>query len=963
MNDDGLPLEIPSLFRVLVIDDQICSDIACQKQTGTNSANVQTLIRRYIQCVANNVVLKQSPERKIDVEVDFAKDPDDGVVRWMERVYDLTLVDSDFSRDETMQQKVDDRQKRNFLDLDLEFAGAYLYLFLLKMLSGKEFGTIRKGCRIALWTGLGLGKTDRAERLVATLPRGEKNLCFIPKKEGDIEGWKKFRLSDDEVKTLAQVIEEMGATNPVLNPNALGAEEKPAAIIGRIKSLYCIKPPEIFASLCNLKEPVYVGWLKEEKSGDVKFSDSWEEGACLLSPLLRRGVDNDDCVLGPGDTEETKKRKTLKAANRKSEKAFFETTLLNIRTKRQGIVVPGEALCKQDEQQTNMLQAPVNQKRDHHLIAAATPLTGCSAVGAQYAINLMVKKIKALLDGPFGKVVLKTVYLDSLDQWKDKPWPEVQAQQEGHITRCLRSTKHTRTLWNTGQTSMETFPPEMMNAFLAKMPEKEKYRTRVIVSLGSKFPQAKQKHLRKEECRSKLQEIWGRLFDTVFKDLDGAENYPLVEINVRHYLREAVEALLGGHEYLSPASISEPFTGNYDALDMEFRTWLSVLDETAKKHGKRLLLKLPFRGDIFHFISIIREFATEGKTSIAGITLINAFKSAEGETAYGTPYSPASYGKPDASKKQWRYQMSGEMLAASRNELMGGIVSLAEKNPNLEIHLSGGIVDKSGMDFCLNCASKIVRKNLFVQIGSWALMDLNLADQTLTECQKDAPSFGNGKPQVTKCNMCNECRVNCPSGAFQKGGNNKKASIDRLKCTSCQKCTNDCRFVQLVKKTKGSEQENQPAQQLSSEELTERIAFCLHELCNGCGKCSRTYYCDTFMDRRGLELPPIMDARNCTGCGLCAQTCPKGAIQLFKPEHVAVLVGGNEENLSRWHKFLFANEIPHLVFDSTEGEAIKSTFLAKSIIIKAENACSLKGFDEIRNEVKYRLENYLRESE
>ncbi len=106
-----------------------------------------------------------------------------------------------------------------------------------------------------------------------------------------------------------------------------------------------------------------------------------------------------------------------------------------------------------------------------------------------------------------------------------------------------------------------------------------------------------------------------------------------------------------------------------------------------------------------------------------------------------------------------------------------------------------------------------------------------------------------------------------------------------------------------------------------------------------------------------------MDARNCTGCGLCAQTCPKGAIQLFKPEHVAVLVGGNEENLSRWHKFLFANEIPHLVFDSTEGEAIKSTFLAKSIIIKAENACSLKGLDEIRNEVKYRLENYLRESE
>ncbi len=955
-------LKTPNLFRILVIDDQICNDHECKSKTDRYSKDVQAAIELYFKDA-----VKKLGNAEIEVETKFAKDPEEGVYLWQSQIFDLTLVDSDFSKGETSRKL--DSEKRSFLDLNLVFFGAYLYRFLREM-QKKDRG--RVGCAIALWTGLRLGgdKEQRADDLLSILPAPQKDdptpVLFIPKQESYTRAWEEKvcqakRNQDILVQTIEGCLSGMVQSNPVLNPDKAisDAETKAEAIIARIKSLYCIKPPEIFASLCNLKEPVYVGWLKKE-SGNVTFSDSWSKGSSLLSPLLRRGVDNDECVLDPHAGREVKKRELDEAERRKKEKEFFETTLLDIRKKFNGIIVPGDELCQQDKQQQIKSQTLGNQKKE---VAAATPLTGCSAVGGQYAISLMVKKIKALLDGPFGKVVLKTVYLDSLDQWKDKPWPEVQAQQEGHITRCLRSTKHTRTLWNTGQTSMETFPPEMMNAFLAKMPEKEKYRTRVIVSLGSKFPQAKQKHLRKEECRSKLQEIWGRLFDTVFKDLDGAENYPLVEINVRHYLREAVEALLGGHEYLSPASISEPFTGNYDALDMEFRTWLSVLDETAKKHGKRLLLKLPFRGDIFHFISIIREFATEGKTSIAGITLINAFKSAEGETAYGTPYSPASYGKPDASKKQWRYQMSGEMLAASRNELMGGIVSLAEKNPNLEIHLSGGIVDKSGMDFCLNCASKKVRENLFIQIGSWALMDLNLADQTLTECQKDAPSFGNGKPQVTKCNMCSECRVNCPSGAFQKGGNNKKASIDRLKCTSCQKCTNDCRFVQLVKKTKGSEQENQPAQQLSSEELTERIAFCLHELCNGCGKCSRTFYCDTFMDRRGWELPPIMDARNCTGCGLCAQTCPKGAIQLFKPEHVAVLVGGNEENLSRWHKFLFANEIPHLVFDSTEGEAIKSTFLAKSIIIKAENACSLKGLDEIRNEVKYRLENYLRESE
>ena len=613
-----------------------------------------------------------------------------------------------------------------------------------------------------------------------------------------------------------------------------------------------------------------------------------------------------------------------------------------------------------DQLQHEVLSDKASQKLKEHIIAAATPLTGCSSVGHDYSISLMVKKIKALLDGPFGKVVLKTVYLDSLTQWHDMKWPEVQAQ-ESHLTRCLRSTRHTRTLWNTGQTSMEAFTPKMMHGFLIEMPAE--YRRNIIVSLGSKFPQAKQKNLRQENCRNKLLEIWGRLFDDVFHGISDTD-YPLVEINVRHYLRECIEANLGGHEYLSPAKISESFAGNYTAVDEEFRTWLSVLNETAMNHGKRLLLKLPFRGDILHFISVIRVFVADDGLNIAGITLINAFKSAAGETEYGAPYSPASYTKPDDSRK-WRYQMSGEMLAASRNELMGEISELANGLKDFEIHISGGIVDKTGLDFCLNCVKN--KKNVYVQIGTWALMDLNLTSQDWRECQNDAPAIGSGKPQVTGCKgKCQpSCRVICPSGAFHKGGNNQPATIDRLKCTACQKCIGDClcKCVHLGNKSEHPQGGNQHVQQSSSNELSRRIAFCLHELCNGCGKCSRTFYCDTFMDRRGLELPPVLDARNCTGCGLCAQTCPRGAIQLFSPEHVAVLVGDNDEDLRRWHKFLFANEIPHLVFDSTEQlDAIKSSFLGESIIITATNKpCSLDGLGAIRNEVEHRLE-FLRET-
>ena len=203
-------LEIPNVFRVLVIDDQICSNAICMDKVQSDSTHVQLLIRNYI-C---SVVKKFAGGKKIHIEVDFAKDPDEGVGRWMESVYDITLIDSDFSRDDMMKTKIDDLQKRNFLDLRLDFAGAYLYCFLREMLSGEKFGVGRKGCSVALWTGLGLGddnKNKRAQRLISILPHGEDKdrLCFIPKKEGDRGRWQRLGLDNDEIMTIEQLIGKM----------------------------------------------------------------------------------------------------------------------------------------------------------------------------------------------------------------------------------------------------------------------------------------------------------------------------------------------------------------------------------------------------------------------------------------------------------------------------------------------------------------------------------------------------------------------------------------------------------------------------------------------------------------------------------------------------------------------------------------------------------------------------------
>ena len=61
-----------------------------------------------------------------------------------------------------------------------------------------------------------------------------------------------------------------------------------------------------------------------------------------------------------------------------------------------------------------------------------------------------------------------------------------------------------------------------------------------------------------------------------------------------------------------------------------------------------------------------------------------------------------------------------------------------------------------------------------------------------------------------------------------------------------------------------------------------------------------------------------MDLRNCTGCGLCAQMCPNGAMQLFAaPEHVVILIA-EENQLREWHRRLNACEIPHLPYSADD---------------------------------------------
>jgi len=91
-----------------------------------------------------------------------------------------------------------------------------------------------------------------------------------------------------------------------------------------------------------------------------------------------------------------------------------------------------------------------------------------------------------------------------------------------------------------------------------------------------------------------------------------------------------------------------------------------------------------------------------------------------------------------------------------------------------------------------------------------------------------------------------------------------------------------------------------------------RICFFDRKNCSACGKCQKTYYCDSFLDRVNITgLPPQMDTRNCTGCGLCVQVCETGALHLYHPSEFTVLISSSEER----QELLRSLDIPFLAYD------------------------------------------------
>lgn len=447
------------------------------------------------------------------------------------------------------------------------------------------------------------------------------------------------------------------------------------------------------------------------------------------------------------------------------------------------------------------------------------------------------------------------------------------------------------------------------------------------------------------EARQKLDGIWTQLFAEVFGCRRTGLNpaiFPIVEINARHTLREMVERHGRGDEYLSPLTLEGDAFDPQDPIVGDFLLWLQLVHDVAVRFRKKLIIKLPHRSDVFAYIKCamwirrvhLDSAAEEDRTfGVRALTLINTIKNPVWPVATLHQYSPAWYASPtawnDAADKGAKYQMAGALLTAHRGQIVAPLLERKDKLGDLEIMIGGGITDHLSLDGCLGdsrslsisvCDDKqrgsLVPRGA-VQIGTWALLDMRIekaswsleANPAIPRAMEVLTDF-----ELVGCRVC-KCALKDQSKYIEWVADEKGTQHARLKGDCCLSVAeirdhlHACKFhsIRLQRKTMDG---NRGKGTTATNEILPRFAWLDPTQCRACGRCSKSFYCDSFLDRVHDNLVPVMEPRFCTGCGLCAQLCPNGAIHLYHPQEYLVLVSEKQD----LHRALTAAGVPHMLF-------------------------------------------------
>lgn len=496
-------------------------------------------------------------------DVVFEYDPAKGFKRWQDEPFDLTLIDADFS---TRRGPPDDTDDLTQYVLNSRDQGLQIFKLIEAQMNKFSLFEYRKDtCRFLVWTGLADTDGESGPGLNTLL--GRFNIAqdkVIRKDDASLS------ILKDEI---AARFDTIVASDDVDKPDKFTPAQRIERLLFALRKKKDIVSPDLYGG-CLLFD-------SEQKYSFLPTLGKHEPNNAKTEIRLCRAHIPDCLLLTDHGTT------TMFLPLHRSiihGKAIDVINYLLYGEDRKIIRDYCDSLRKRREKQIEERRLPWfpdssgarPETESPSFIAAATPLTGTTVIGERNAVLSLCDKIATLLKGPFDKVILKTTYLDRMNQWENAWWPSIHIQSHMR-SRCLYPDSGTPTLWNSGKTAMETLPPKQLNNLLKSLVERGTDTRQVVVSLGSKFPRGKgMARVFRDNIQKSLHAIWECLFVDVFRNI-AYDSFPVVEINVRHFLREIVHYHLGGDEYLTPRVLNEKSSPDPASYWNEFKLWLAVI--------------------------------------------------------------------------------------------------------------------------------------------------------------------------------------------------------------------------------------------------------------------------------------------------------------------------------------------------------------------------------------------------
>lgn len=155
--------------------------------------------------------------------------------------------------------------------------------------------------------------------------------------------------------------------------------------------------------------------------------------------------------------------------------------------------------------------------------------------------------------------------------------------------------------------------------------------------------------------------------------------------------------------------------------------------------------------------------------------------------------------------------------------------------------------------------------------------------QINTEAPQRMPWLVEEQAFIDGCTRCGQCLENCETAIIIKGeAGFPEVDFNLGECTFCEKCADVCPEPLFV-----------PRSQPAWKQVVAIAESCLALNSIECRVCGEMcdYAAIRFQLQVGGTAKPILNEKECVGCGACIKPCPSNAIKISKT--------GSEDELSR----------------------------------------------------------------